>query len=63
MIIYECIKIVLWCIARFIFWLITARDCDHCKHCSNNGGNCYERWIEFGDCYDSIIRKKFERRD
>ncbi len=52
---------------RFPYWLITARDCRHCKHsywrnlyslnCSKSGKDCYRT-----ECYKTITRKDFERK-
>ncbi len=76
MIIIELIyKFVLWFwqyilkpIIRFFYWLITARDCKHCKyynrqimahrdHCSKMEKDC-----SCTECYHAITRKDFERK-
>lgn len=55
---------------RFLYWLITARDCRHCTH-----SYLYRTWMNHYvlkcdindtecccvECYHSITRKDFER--
>ena len=79
-------KLIIWIwryilipLVRFPVWLITARDCKHCKHYEHR-----VRWVEFNRgtypchsylcaanegkwhtntaCYNSILRKDFERK-
>lgn len=64
-IIIEFFKICFWFIARFFFWIITARDCEHCKHYQRGilyGFVCKKRTTEMLDCLNSIKRKYFERQ-
>ena len=74
--IINAIRYVALHVARFIFWIITARDCKHCKYRQwNRDGH---EWYEWGcydyshydrtyhkvtsECYNTITRKKFKRR-
>lgn len=64
MIIIEAIIEVIRWLARCIFWLITARDCDHCKY---HGGCQYtnpgfEGWDMYHDCKNSVTRVNFVRK-
>lgn len=53
-------------VARFVVWIITARDCKHCKHRKYNWWyKCYcceSNYTPFIDeCMESVYRKNFER--
>ena len=50
-------------ICRFFVWVITARDCEHCKHGYIGfwGIQCGKHQIECDDCLRSIKRKYFEK--
>ena len=72
MIIYEWFvtvcKAILYCICRLPYWLITARDCKHCKNGKINfllhGDEIYcGKGLEHGhECKNTITRKNFERK-
>lgn len=81
MIIFEwlaaAIYFVLWCPARLIFWLLTARDCKHCQY-GKYECSIYDDWYEcqrlngherdmnyyamIAECRNSITRKYFKRK-
>lgn len=59
------LKAVFKPVIKGLVWIITARDCEHCKHskksiffplCIKNGKICY-----YTDCYNSITCFDFER--
>lgn len=50
-----------------LVWIITARDCEHCKHSQNTafGPLCNKNrnaWCHLTDCYNSITCFDFERK-
>ena len=51
-------------VARFLFWITTARDCEHCKH-SYVGffgyACCGKLSCEKNECLNTVRRKHFER--
>lgn len=51
---------------RFPYWIITARDCQHCKHYAwwNRCDHCdkYDSNCCFTACYQTITRKDFKRK-
>ena len=60
------IKFLFYCVARPIIWVITARDCRHCKHsCTNHMGQCYcgfgEHHYKY-ECKRTPWRCNFERK-
>ena len=73
------IKIMCWCIARFIVWIVTARDCRHCKYgeltycyaddyykckkAESETNSMYDYTQNVMDCKNSILRKNFERKN
>ena len=64
MIIVEFLIDVLLNVSRFFVWIITARDCNHCKHYQRGFlGDyvCKKKSCEIIDCLGSVTRKNFER--
>lgn len=63
MIIIEFLKWLFWQIVRFFVWVITARDCEHCKHSYIGfwGIRCGRYQKECDECLRSIKRKYFEK--
>lgn len=64
MIIVEAIKNACWSIARFFYWVITARDCAHCKWGDDNllYFTCWRTNEKHKACMKSIRRVAFERK-
>lgn len=64
MIIIEAIKNAFWLIARFFYWIVTARDCAHCKWCEDNllYFICGRTDEKREACRKSIRRVAFERK-
>lgn len=68
MILLECIYFTFWSICRFFFWIITARDCEHCANRGEEylyGLSCRYRcdlggWTK-EECENTITRKYFKR--
>lgn len=64
MIILEFLESALLNVARFFVWIVTARDCKHCKHYQRGilfGYVCEKRTSEMSDCLGSVTRKYFEK--
>jgi len=61
MIVIEVIEALFWWFRRFIFWLITARDCLHCAN-SDEYENCTLTCKQCEDCAASISCVNFKRR-
>ena len=58
-------------VIKGLVWIITARDCDHCKHFEINPSmsvkrrdQCakYNKCVYGTKCYNTITRKDFERK-
>lgn len=64
---YDGIRYGFYYAAKFLVWIITARDCKHCEHlCYTPFGN--EACTKYGGsmcilspCYHSIVKKDFKR--
>lgn len=63
------IKFIVYYVARFVIWFITARDCRHCKHSTKVFSStpyytCNIKWNPtIRECMNSPYRKNFERRN
>ena len=65
MIIIEFIKNFVLLICRFLLWLLTARDCEHCYWGYENWWRetrCLKNCEERDDCLKTIHRKHFKRK-
>lgn len=72
MIIYEFFvglsKLIMYCILRFPIWIITARDCKHCKYSRfirytyDDEYECCLTIEDCCECKDTIMRKYFKRK-
>lgn len=69
MIILECMYSFFWEIARFFFWITTARDCKHCVRCTGYKTiglatceyHCVLSISEKKECIKTLTRKHFVR--
>ena len=66
--IINCINNICYSILRFPYWIITARDCRHCKNSKSNfliSGDtlyCGKGWQSEIECKHTIKRKYFEKQ-
>lgn len=66
MIIIEYIGEIIKSIVRFFVWIITARDCDHCKNCRYTlfaSKFCALSWEIEEKCKSTPHRCHFERKE
>ncbi len=62
MIIVEMIQELICLILRFVVWIFTARDCNHCRyHYVFYGTECCNN-PHLKECINTITRKHFERK-
>ena len=61
MILINLLRMFILHMCRFVVWVFTARDCEHCKHVYDMGFAVIYCGKNCDECEKTIHRKHFER--